>query len=151
MENHILQKYVPRENYKYKSYDITNVLKTGKFIVCTEHIGLYSRKNDIGNSYDSLQSIESVSYNVQDSNESDIVHFSREPSNENFIEENILEENIFKKSSFIPFEKTFIDYDTNKKIIGNHTFILKLSGIWENEKGYGITYKIIDSNNNSYL
>ena len=42
------------------------------------------------------------------------------------------------------FIKIFID---NNKLFNNnnqHEFILKISGIWENESDYGITYKFIE-------
>jgi hypothetical protein len=46
--------------------------------------------------------------------------------------------------------KFIINHDSSNKnesknILGENTFILKISGIWENEIGYGITYKIMDT------
>lgn len=54
--------------------------------------------------------------------------------------------------------KIFDDFkDTNKNInininewIGKNDFILKISGIWENELYYGLTFKFIKTNNINY-
>lgn len=46
------------------------------------------------------------------------------------------------------FIKIFID--NNKLFNNNNEFILKISGIWENENDYGITYKFIEEGDENY-
>ena len=71
------------------------------------------------------------------------------------IEESILDK-IFinnKKPVFRLYEqlnsgniKLFKDNLKSHKINSDNEFIIKISGIWENEYEYGITYKFVDMN-----
>ena len=69
----------------------------------------------------------------------------------------IIEENILKRISFTNKQPQFKVYEQikngNIKIFGdfvskqNNLFILKISGIWETQQNYGLTYKFIKINN----
>ena len=69
----------------------------------------------------------------------------------------IIEENILKRISFTNKLPQFKVYEQikngNIKIFGdfvskqNNLFILKISGIWETQQNYGLTYKFIKINN----
>ena len=68
-----------------------------------------------------------------------------------------IEENILKRISFINKQPQFKVFEQikngNIKIFGdfvskqNNLFILKISGIWETQQSYGLTYKFIKINN----
>jgi hypothetical protein len=68
-----------------------------------------------------------------------------------------IEENILKKLTFVNKQPQFKVFEQikngNIKIFGdfvskqNNLFILKISGIWETQQSYGLTYKFIKINN----
>ena len=49
-----------------------------------------------------------------------------------------------KAGYFRVFRDSFSNSESSS--ISSNTFLLKISGIWENAKGYGLSYKIVESN-----
>ena len=52
-----------------------------------------------------------------------------------------------KAGYFRVFRDSFSNTETSSSSSSTNTFVLKISGIWENAKGYGLSYKIVESNN----
>ena len=100
-----------------------------------------------------------INFNPNSSHNTDIINqvFS--------IEEQIL--NLYKNTNQVNKKKTFVlnnqlftgnikvykdNYDSTDDIFySNKLFILKISGIWENDNEFGITYKIIIAKKLSHL
>jgi hypothetical protein len=100
-----------------------------------------------------------IHFNPNSSHNSDII------KNVYTIEDNILD--LYKNTNNIKKKKTYVlnnqlftgnikvykdNYDSSQDIFySNKLFILKISGIWENDFEFGITYKIIIAKKLSHL
>jgi hypothetical protein len=67
------------------------------------------------------------------------------------IEKNIMNKNgttnaVYQLEKFLDYNNIRI-FSDEKKLVSNNDFILRISGIWENNSNCGITYKFLELNN----
>jgi len=86
------------------------------------------------------------------------ISFDKSANNDIIEQIRVIEENIIKKINiqnktpqFKIFEQLKNGYikifiEPNNEIFNNNTFLLKISGIWDTDMSYGVTYKFIKIN-----
>jgi hypothetical protein len=121
-------------NFSKIMYSTTDITLNGVFILCS-FINTSVEKN----AYNKFK----VSWN-KDKNKELVEKLKQ-------IEASIL--NRYGTTSYSSSLSNLLDYNNFRifseetKLISNTDFMLRISGLWENEKGSGITYKFLEINN----